>query len=149
MNMLDLVQREFEVEVPLAIAWRHLAAVEKWPTWAKHIKRVELKPKGELTPNTVGSFRLANGVKSDFKMIEINPLRNWKWVGPFLWLMVQYDHRFESVDERRTKLTWLVSAEGIGVAVFGRLFAGIYNRNLDKAIPLLISEMNRLKGIET
>jgi len=142
--MLDLVQREFEVNVPLAIAWGHLAAVEQWPTWAKHIKCVELNPKGELTPNTVGSFRLAGGVKSDFKMVEVNALRNWKWVGPFLWLVVNYDHRFESVDERRTKLTWLVSADGFGVSVFGRLFAGIYNRNLDKAIPRLISEMNGL-----
>ena len=145
--MLDLVQREFEVNVPLATAWKHLAAVERWPTWAKHIKRVELHPKGELAPNTVGSFRLANGVKSDFKMMEINALRNWKWVGPFLWLVVQYDHRFESVDERRTKLTWLVSADGFGVSVFGRLFARIYNRNLDKAIPRLIREMNGLNEL--
>lgn len=142
--MLDLVQREFEVNVPLATAWKHLAAVEHWPTWAKHIKRVELHPKGELTRDTVGRFRLANGIKSDFQMVEINQLRNWKWVGPFLWLVVQYDHRFERVDERRTKLTWLVSADGFGVSVFGRLFAGIYNRNLDKAIPRLISELNRL-----
>jgi hypothetical protein len=148
MNMLNLVQREFEVEVPPATAWKHLAAVEQWPTWAKHITHVQLNPKGKLTPNTVGSFRLANGVKSDFKMIEINELRNWKWVGPFLWLRVYYDHRFERVDERRTKLIWLVSAEGFGVSVFGRLFAGFYNRNLDKAIPRLISEMNGLNEPE-
>ena len=38
--------------------------------------------------STVGSFYLANGVKSDFKMTETNPSRNWKWAGPFLWLMV-------------------------------------------------------------
>ena len=92
-----------------------------------------------------GSFHLANGVKSDFKMIEINPSRNWDWVGPFLWLTVHYDHKFEKVDERRTKLIWMVSADGFGVSIFGRLFAVIYNSNLDKAIPHLISEMNALK----
>jgi hypothetical protein len=143
--LLDLIQREFEVDIPLATAWRHLAQVEQWPTWARHIKHVELNPKGELMLSTVGSFHLANGMKSDFKMTEINPSRNWKWVGLFLWLVVHYDHRFERMDERRTKLTWLVSAEGFGVSVLGRVFAAIYNSNLDKAIPRLINEMNALK----
>ncbi len=144
--MLNLIRREFDVDVPLTTAWRHLAQVEQWPTWARHIKHVELNPKGELTLSTVGSFRLVNGVKSDFKMTEINPFQNWKWIGPFLWLVIQYDHRFERMDGRRTRLTWLVSAEGFGVSVLGKLFAAIYNRNLDKAIPLLISEMNALTG---
>lgn len=143
--MIDLVKREFEVDIPLVTAWNHLAQVEHWQTWARHIKHVELNPKGELTLSTVGSFRLTNGVKSDFKMTEINPFRNWKWVGTFLWLVVYYDHRFEKIDERRTKLTWLVSADGFGVSVAGKLFATIYNRNLDKAIPRLISEMNALR----
>jgi len=143
--MLDLIRREFEVAVPLATAWKYLAQVEQWPTWARHIKHVELNPKGDLTLSTVGSFRLANGVKSDFKMTEINPAQNWKWVGPFLWLVVHYDHRFERIDERRTKLTWLVSADGFGVSVLGRLFAAIYNRNLNKAIPCLKTEMIALK----
>ena len=82
-------------------------------------------------------------------MTEINPPRNWKWVGTFLWLVVHYDHRFERMDEQRTKLTWIVSADGIGVSVLGRLFAAIYNSNLDKAIPCLISEMNALNDQST
>jgi hypothetical protein len=143
--MLDLIQREFVVDVSVPIAWKHLTQVEKWPIWAKHIRHVELKPAGELTLRTVGSFHLANGVRSDFQVTEINPLQNWKWVGPFLWLTVHYDHKFESVNDGHTKLTWLVSADGFGVAILGRLFAAIYNRNLDKAIPRLIVEMNVLE----
>ena len=54
--MVDLVKREFEVDIPLATAWKHLAQVEQWPSWARHIKHVELNPKGELTPGTVGVF---------------------------------------------------------------------------------------------
>ena len=142
--MRELIRRKFEVDVPLEAAWQHLAQVEEWPSWARHIKQVELTPKGELMLTTVGRFRLAGEVSSDFKMIELNPFQNWKWVGPFLWLVVQYDHRFERVDEKRTKLIWLVSAEGFGISVLGRLFAAIYNRNLDRAIPLLIREMGSL-----
>jgi hypothetical protein len=144
--MRHLIQREFIVDVPLSIAWNHLAQVEQWPTWAKHIKAVELKPKGELTIATVGSFRLANGINSDFRMTNLNPQRNWQWVGPFLWLTVYYDHQFVPVDEWRTKLIWIVAAEGVGVALFGRVFAMIYNRNLDQAIPNLIAELHTRKA---
>ena len=78
-------------------------------------------------------------------MTEIDPFRNWKWAGPFLWLVVHYDHQFERIEDRRTKLIWSVSADGFAVSILGRLFAAIYNRNLDRAIPRLISEMNALK----
>jgi hypothetical protein len=81
-------------------------------------------------------------VKSEFTMTEFNPYHNWKWVGPFLWLTLGYDHIFAPLDPRRTKLIWIIEAKGFGVSVLGRLFRKIYNRNLDKAIPLLISEIN-------
>ena len=143
--MKNLVHREFIVDVATETAWNHLAQVEKWPSWAKHFKHVELTPKGQLTPESKGTFHLKNGIKSEFRMIEINHPRNWKWVGPFLWLTVHYDHLFEEVDSQRTKLTWVVDAEGFGVSVFGRLFATIYNGNLNQAIPRLIDEINALK----
>lgn len=58
--------------------------------------------------------------------------------------MLYYDHQFEEVDTEHTKLTWVVEAEGFGVSIFGRLFAAIYNGNLNRAIPNLITEMNTL-----
>ena len=143
--MNNLVYREFIVDVAIETAWNHLSQVEKWPSWAKHINHVELTPKSQLTLQSKGAFRLKNGIKSQFLMTEINPLRNWKWVGPFLWLTVHYDHQFEEVDSQHTKLTWIVDAEGFGVSVFGRLFAFIYNGNLNQAIPHLIDEMKALK----
>jgi hypothetical protein len=139
---MKAIQREFVVEVGQETAWQGLAKVESWPSWAKHIKRIEVIPAGELGPKSKGVIHLSNGIKSEFTMTEFNPYRNWKWVGPFLWLTINYDHIFESLDPSRTKLTWIVEAEGFGVSIVGRLFATIYNRNLSKAIPLLISEMN-------
>jgi hypothetical protein len=34
--MPTLINRAFVVDVPLEIAWHHLARVEAWPRWAKH-----------------------------------------------------------------------------------------------------------------
>jgi len=138
--MITLLRREFTVYLPLERAWQHLGRVAQWPSWARHIRRVEVGL-GELGPQSSGIIHLSNGVKSRFTMTDFNPYRNWKWVGPFLWLTVHYDHRFEELNSGRTKLTWVVEGEGFGVSVFGRLFAKIYNKNLDSAIPLLIEEM--------
>jgi hypothetical protein len=136
------LRREFTVDLPVEEAWRHLARLEKWPSWAKHIKQIEVQPPGELGPESTGRIHLSNGVKCVFTMTEFNPYRNWKWVGGFLWLTVHYDHRFEEQNSTQTKLTWVVEAKGLGVSVVGRLFAKIYSKHLDRAIPLLIEEMN-------
>jgi Polyketide cyclase / dehydrase and lipid transport len=143
-KMVERIHREFTVDVPLPVAWQHLANVEHWPSWAKHIKRVTLIPPGELTATSSGTFYLSNGIQSTFRMAEYNPPHNWQWIGPFLWLSVSYDHQFEALDSHHTKLTWRVGAEGLGEFVFGRLFAAIYNLNLSKAIPHLIAEMRML-----
>ena len=140
--MVTPLRREFTVELPLEKAWQHLARVEQWPSWARHIKQVEVQPPGELGPDSSGRLRLSNGINPVFKVTEFNPYRNWKWVGNFLWLTIYYDHQFEQATPTRTKLTWTVESTGFGVSVVGRLFAKIYSKSLDRAIPLLVKEMN-------
>jgi Polyketide cyclase / dehydrase and lipid transport len=136
-----LLSRQFAVDQPLAQAWQHLARAERWPTWAKHIRRVELQPPGEVGPDTTGRLTLSNGVPSTLTMVEFNLHRHWKWVGRFLWLKVYFDHRFEELNPTRTRLTWIVEAAGLGVSVFRRFLAKFYGPNLDRAIPLLVEEM--------
>ena len=58
-SVIELVVREFTVDVALQDAWDHLARVENWTSWAKHIKRVSLEPPGALTDASAGTFRLA------------------------------------------------------------------------------------------
>jgi hypothetical protein len=140
--MITLLCREFTVELRLETAWQHLARVQQWPSWAKHIKQVELQPSGELGLESTGRLHLTNGLKPAWRVTEFNPYCNWKWVGGFLWLTVNYDHRFKELNATQTMLTWVVEAEGIGVSVLGKLFAKIHSKNLDRAIPLLVQEMN-------
>jgi len=142
MKMTTLIRREFIVGVSAEAAWGHLARVADWPSWAKHIKRIDLDPPGEITTDSSGVIHLKFGPASAFRMVEFNPPCNWKWVGRFLWLTVHYDHIFEPQGER-TKLIWIVACEGFGASILGRLFALIYKRNLSKAIPRLIAEMEQ------
>jgi Polyketide cyclase / dehydrase and lipid transport len=142
--MITLLQREFTVDVGLQQAWDHLAKIEQWPSWALHMKKVELQPPDELGAHSTGVIHLTNGIKSAFRMTEFNPPRNWKWVGRILWLTIAYDHRFEAIDNKHTRLAWTVAAEGFGVRVLGPLFAMIYRGNMEKAIARLIREMNAI-----
>ena len=146
MAIVTLLRREFIVALPLEDAWEHLARVEQWPSWAKHIRQVKVEPSGGLAAHSIGVIHLSNGIKSAFKMTQFNPHRNWKWTGGFLWLTILYDHAFEEVGPRQTRLTWTIEGKGIGVSTFGRLFAKVYSGNLDKAIPSLIQEMERPPG---
>jgi hypothetical protein len=39
-------------------------------------------------------------------------------------------------------MIWVVQAKGFGASILGPLFAKTYRRHLEKAIPLLVAEMN-------
>ena len=144
--MRNYIRREFTVSTALPDAWNHLALIENWTSWAKHIRSIVLKPPGMVTPNSKATLRLTNGIRSTYQVIQFKPLRSWKWEGSLLWLRIEYDHVFEELTADSTRITFVVDAEGFGASVIGRLFAMVYNRNLDAAIPALISEMSDLAG---
>ncbi len=135
--MKRLLERRFNVKASVARAWAHLEKVEQWPTWARHIRRIELRPSDCLDARSEGVICLTNGIRSTFRMEEFNPGRNWKWVGPFLWITVHYDHRLSMVGPDETKIRFVLDGEGFGVGLFGRIFAAVYARSLDRAIPNL------------
>jgi polyketide cyclase/dehydrase/lipid transport protein len=142
--MLRLLERRFKVRAPVTKAWTHLQDVERWPTWATHIRRVELKPPGALRADSEGTIRLTNGITSTFRMEELREGASWKWAGPFLWITVHYDHRFKALGTAESEIEFVLDGEGAAVGSLGRVFAVIYARNLDRAIPRLVAEIEGL-----
>jgi len=138
------IRREFVVEAPLERAWQHLARVEAWPSWAKHIKSVTVEPPGELTPSTVAVFHLAFGLKARFAVTEFVPKSHWKWISDFLGSTIHYDHRFEPINHDKTKMQFIIEANNLGLGKFLllKLYAAMYSKNLDKAIPNLVAVIN-------
>ena len=110
----------------------------------RHIKDVKLSPSGDISHNSVGSLRLTNGIESEFRVTEFQLHHNWKWRGPFLWMDMEYDHRFEPLGDYKTIFTWIIEGEGMGASTIGRVFAWQYKRNLDNAIPILQHEISNL-----
>lgn len=145
--MKRVVDRSFIVRAPLETAWNHLAQLENWPSWAKHIRSVTVAPPGSLSRETRGIIRLANGVKSTFQMVEFEPLQYWKWRGSFLGSQVVYDHIFSRIDARLTRIHFTVDLSGVTASIVSGIFGRIYQKNLDRALPLLIREIESDAGL--
>ena len=134
--------RTLVVPLPVEDAWAGLADVATWPRWAPHIRSVEVNPPGPVGRDTAGTFDLVGAPSARFTMTDFAPPDHWTWQGRFLWLTVDYDHRFAPVggtddDARGTEIAFVVTARGLGGRTLGSLFATAYARRLDAALPRL------------
>lgn len=130
------VQRTFEVGVNPEEAWARLAQVERWPEWAPHITAVTLSD-GPLGPSSRGVLKIRRLGKNAFAMSAWEPPRRWEWTGGLPGVRIVYDHRFAASEAGAATLTWVVSLHGPLTGVVAPVFARIYGRNLDRALPSL------------
>ncbi|MGH2577251.1 MAG: SRPBCC family protein [Actinomycetota bacterium] len=135
--MRRLLERTFAVEASAERAWAELVAAEQWPTWARHLASVEVTPPGPVGPGSRATLKLTNHTKATVRVTEFQDGRRFRWEGSFLWMGLGYDHLATTNDAGRVSITFTVDVAGIGVNTIGRLFASIYARNLDRAIPRL------------
>ena len=63
--------------------------------------------------------------------------RRWEWVGGLPGVRIHYDHRFEASGPTATRLEWLVVLYGPIAPLVRPVFARVYGRNVDRAIPRL------------
>lgn len=131
------VRRSFEVAVAPEQAWARLASVERWPEWAPHITAVEVSPKGPLGPSSRGALHIRRLGRNTFRMSTWEPPDHWEWTGGLPGVRVEYDHRFEPWHDNTTRMTWLVTLHGPLAWLVRPVFARVYGRNLDRAVPRL------------
>jgi Polyketide cyclase / dehydrase and lipid transport len=132
-----LVQRTFAVEAAAERAWAELVAAEQWPRWAPHLVSVQVAPPGPVGPGSSATLKLKNRTKARVRVTEFQDGRRFRWEGLFLWMRLGYDHLVTTDGTGRVSITFTVEAAGVGVNTIGPLFASIYARHLDRAIPRL------------
>jgi uncharacterized membrane protein len=135
--MKRLLERTFVVEAAAERAWAELLAAEQWPRWAQHLRSVQVTPPGPVGPGSSATLRLKNRTKASVRVTEFDDGRRFRWEGSFLWMDLGYDHVVTTDDTGRVSITFTVEGAGAGVNTIGRLFASIYARQLDRAIPRL------------
>jgi hypothetical protein len=142
--MARLVERRFSTRAGPAATWAHLSRVTAWPSWARHIERVTLDPPGELTAGSRGRIVLRPGVPTSFAVTALEPGRSWSWRGSFLGTTLDYDHVVAAGAPGGATVTFAIDGSGPTATVVGRVFAAVYGRVLDRAIPNLVVELDGL-----
>lgn len=128
-----LVERSFDVRCSVDEAWRALADVTTWPDWAPHISRIRATPDGPLGAGSAGELRFRPVGRSRFEMTAFDPPRSWTWSGRALGVPIDYEHRFEPIDDELTRLRWVVRTARPGPRA--TVFAAVYRRLIDRAWP--------------
>jgi hypothetical protein len=135
--MKRLLERTFAVEAAAERAWAELVAAEQWPRWARHLASVQVTPPGPVGPGSRATLHLTNHTRATVRVTEFQDGRRFRWEGSFLWLGLGYDHLVTTDETGQVRVTFTVEGAGVGVNTIGRLFAGVYARQLDRAIPRL------------
>ena len=94
-------------------------------------------PDGRARPNIERAFKIRWLGRNTFRMSVWEPPVRWAWVGGLPGVRIHYDHRFESSAPAATRLEWLVELHGPLAPLIRPVFARVYGRNLDRAIPRL------------
>jgi hypothetical protein len=136
-----MLERTIEVAAGPGEAWDHLIEPARWPSWARHIRRVEMDPPGRAQLGSRGRVRLRNGTSARQVVVVLDEGRRWRWDGTFLWLRLAYDHVVEPRPGGGSTVTFTVDGGGRGAGSIGKAFAWIYARNLDRALPALQQEL--------
>jgi hypothetical protein len=125
--MRRMLERSFDVQAAPSAASRVLVDAVDWPTWAPHLRRVEVTPPGPVGPSSRATLRLANGTSAKVAVTEFEDRRRFRWEGSFLWLGLGYDHVVEPRGQG-SRITFRVDGWGCGLSTLGRLFARVYAR---------------------
>lgn len=139
--MERMLERSFRVEAEPGQAWATLVDAARWPSWARHLRSVELSPPGVVGPTSTATLTLTNRTKARVSVSGFDDGQRFRWDGSFLWLRIGYDHIVEPADEKGSRITFTVDGDGVGRSTIGRLFTAIYARNLDRAIPRLQEQL--------
>jgi len=139
--MREVVREEVTVDRPDVVAWNHLAALERWPTWASHIRRMDPTPPGVLTASTRVVLHMRAGPRATMTVTEYEPPKRWVWEGRSFMTLTRFEHRFEPLEDGRTRIWFLAWMSGPFARPGGWWFGRMMHRSLSRALPKLKAEI--------
>lgn len=139
--MKEVLREEVTVDRPNAVAWDHLAQLERWPTWGRHIRRMTPSPPGVLTESTTVILRMRNGARTTMVVTEFDPPRRWVWEGRSFMTLTRFEHKFEPVGDDGTRIWFLAWMSGPLARPMGFMFGRMMKRYLARGFPKLKAEI--------
>lgn len=139
--MREVVREQVVVERSAPEAWKHLAQLEQWPSWAGHIKRMDPTPPGELTAETKVTLQMRAGPRNTMVVTDFDPPRSWAWEGRSMGVTTRFEHRFEELEGGPTRIWFLAWVSGPLAGPGGWIFGRMMKRALGIALPKLKAEI--------
>lgn len=139
--MREVVREEVVVDRSATEAWKHLSQLERWPSWAAHIKSMQPTPPGELTASTTVVLHMSAGPRVTMSVTAYDPPRSWIWEGRSMGMTTRFEHRFEELEGSRTRILFLAWVSGALSGPGGLVFGGMMKRALRVALPRLKAEI--------
>ena len=134
-------RRSIMVNVPREIAWDHFSRPKQWSSWLESGAPTEVTPSDVVGPDTVARF----GNSFEFRMTSFDPHDHWMWSGQAGWLALDYDHIFEPMGARQTRMVFHMTVTGFGNDLVALVIgAGSGFAGHQAALQRLADEMNRL-----
>lgn len=134
-------RREIVVNVPPQVAWDYFSRPKQWVSWlGESASPTEVGPSDEIQPDTFAKFGAF-----EFRMTTFAPYEHWMWSGKAGWMTIDYDHRFEPINGRQTRMVFHQTVSGFGNSVMATLIgAGTAMAGHQAALQKLADEINRL-----
>ena len=135
-------RREIVVNVPREIAWEHFSRPMQWRSWLGDTGApTAVTPSEVVGPDTVAKF----GDSFGFRMTQFAPPDHWMWSANAGWLTLDYDHVFEPISDRQTRMVFHMVVTGFGNDLLARLMgAATWAGGHAEALQRLADEINRL-----
>jgi hypothetical protein len=139
---VTVFRRDIVVNVPREVAWKHFSRPMEWRSWLGDSGApTSVAPSEVVGPDTVAQF----GDTFAFRMTEFAPPDHWMWSARPGWLTLDYDHVFEPIGERRTRMVFHMTMTGFGSDLLARaLGVATAAGGHAEALQRLADEMNRL-----
>ena len=137
----EVVREQVVVDRPATEAWDHLSQLERWPSWAGHIKSMKPTPPGTLTAETKVDLQMRAGPRNTMVVTEYDPPRGWVWEGRSMGVTTRFEHRFEELEAGQTRIWFLAWVSEPLAGPGGWMFGRMMRRALGVALPKLKAEI--------
>ena len=135
-------RREIVVNVPAKTAWDYFNRPKLWVSWLGETGApTAVGPTDVLGPDSTASF----AGNFQFRMTTFQPYQHWMWSASLGPTTVDYDHVFEPINDRQTRMVFRQTVRGFGNDVVAWLLwsataLGGHQASLDR----LAAEINAL-----
>ena len=135
-------RREIVVNVPPRIAWDYFSRPKQWVSWlGEAAAPTTVGPTDVLGPDSTASF----AGNFTFHMKTFQPYQHWMWAAPLGPMTIEYDHTFEPINDRQTRIVFHQSVRGFGNDAMAALLGAITAAGGHQAaLNRLAAEINAL-----